>query len=272
MAEMEQRGDIHSFFVRLSMRSPKDAVPVKMSSFQKALHNLSTDPRYAGEGSDFETNRKMVALSDCMSDMAVSSGLAAMQLLTSSERIFTDLIVATATEELYAEHPMKVILRTWEPRLNHRFEFRAFVSGGELTAISQYNHYCYFPEVVQRKQEVLDLIQGFWYAKVRERVPVPDYVVDFAVLDPVDGRSEVVVIELNPFESTTGGALFDWRADKETLTHGPFSFRVHEAPLETINDYVEYAMEEIASSDSAEVVDWRPKTDAHPAVKRCAMM
>lgn len=254
------------FFVRLSMRSPKDASPVNPSRFQEVLQTLIADPRY-GEGTSFDTNRKMVAVSDCMSDLAVSSGLDAMWLLTSSERIFTDLLVATATEELYAKHPMKVIVRAWEDRVDQRFEFRGFVSGGELTAISQYNHYCYFPEVVQRKDELRELLHSFWSAQVRDRVPLPDYIVDFAVLD---GSSEVVVIELNPFATTTGGALYDWKADREVLTQGPLSFRVHESPLTTIDHYVEYIMEEMKESEP-QAVDWRlPETPSR--VPACTMM
>ena len=39
---------------------------------------------------------------------------------------------------------------------------------------------------------------------------------------------EVVVLELNPFDKWTSGALFDWDTDKEIL-HGdsPFEFRLH---------------------------------------------
>lgn len=39
---------------------------------------------------------------------------------------------------------------------------------------------------------------------------------------------QVVVIELNPFDKWTSGALFDWEIDKEIL-HGnsPFEFRLH---------------------------------------------
>jgi len=265
------------FFVRLSSRSPKDAAPVRLSQFQDALRQVEADPEYsAGVGASFDVNRKMVALSDCMSDMAVTTGLGAMTLLTSSERTFGDLITATATEELYAAHPMKVILRVWEERLDHRMEFRAFVCAGELTAMSQYNHYCYFPEVVRRKGELLEVLRSFWDEEVRQRVPLPNYVVDFAVMEPAGSASQVAVVELNPFETTTGGALYDWSADADLLRNGPLGLRVHEAPLDAIAQYVDYCIEEISSGEKAaadKLVDWRPKeADPPRAGRRCMIM
>jgi hypothetical protein len=37
-------------------------------------------------------------------------------------------------------------------------------------------------------------------------------------------------VELNSFESWTGGCLFSWGEDRETLLNGPLQFRLVEQP------------------------------------------
>lgn len=103
------------YFVRLSTRSPKDAVRVRPEDYHRALAAVDADEAYGGDpraGPDAAaaaaTNRRMVAFSDCMSALAVSSGIQAMRLLTASERVFCDLLTATASAELYAAHPIQV--------------------------------------------------------------------------------------------------------------------------------------------------------------------
>jgi len=275
-AARSKLGGSAEFFVRLSVRSPKDAVGVTPEEYEDALRRVEADEAYAGAGAEHETNRRMVALSDCQAGLAVASGRAAMRLLTSSERIFVDLITATDTEELYNTHPVNVVLRVWEKRLNHRMEFRAFVSKGRLTAISQYNHDCYFPEVARRKEDIRVLLVSYWESEVKARVPLADYIVDFAVLGLLEDR-RVAVVELNPFATTTGPALFNWRVDADVLAQGPLAFRVHEAPLAQIAELVEYSVGEVYSPSEdnagADEVAWSPRS-AEPSQegRRCSVM
>ena len=61
---------------------------------------------------------------------------------------------------------MKVAIRRWGPRLRQEYEFRAFVHAGALTAISQYNPYCFYPEQVADHDELLSTLERYW----RERL------------------------------------------------------------------------------------------------------
>lgn len=163
----------------------------------------------------------------------------------------------TATYANIDEFPIHVVLRKWEPLLDPEFEFRGFVHNKQLTALSQYNHYAYFPEIVERKEELQEAITSYWEASVRAKVEAPSYVVDFAVL--TDGR--VCVVELNPFAKTTGGALFSWKGDEAVLHNGPFEFRVHEKPVSDMEEFFQYCLEQ-ACEDVDESSQETPPTPA----------
>ena len=174
-----------------------------------------------------------------MPGLRVTTGKAAMELLLNSERVFTDLLEATEAAEVY---DTQIIVRQWDSRVEDSFEFRGFVHDNQLTAISQYNHYVYLPEVVCRAEALRNLMTEYWANSVRPRLTqVRNYVIDFAVLHgralprATDGPDDssasdvddddtkapsVLVIELNPFQSTTGPALFHWKRDADILAHG----------------------------------------------------
>ena len=80
-----------------------------------------------------------------------------------------------------------------------QFEFRGFVSGGKLNAITQYFTCCYFPELVARKASIenrvatQDVFSSFFqeelaaqlrefHLKVRDLIQAEHYVIDFLVL------------------------------------------------------------------------------------------
>lgn len=102
----------------------------------------------------------------------------------------------------------QIAIREWSPLLQQEYEFRGFVHKSELNAVCQYNHYCIYPEQIQQKHSLLAKIKTFWSTHVRDLLtPAYDsYVVDFAIL--TDGT--VAVIELNPFDHATGGAMYHW--------------------------------------------------------------
>ena len=136
--------------------------------------------------------------------------------------------------------------------------------------------------MVRRRGELQTLIHEYWVREVRHRVPVPSYVVDFAVMDPAtpdtkraDARPttttglqhstspevsclptggkplQIVVVELNPFAPSTGGALFDWRVDSDALRRGPLTLRVHEAPVPGLDVMVDHCVAEALSGSKA---------------------
>lgn len=103
-----------------------------------------------------------------------------------------------------------------------------FVNGDKLRGISQYNHYCYFPFL----NSLGDVILKSCLSKFGEiRKPLSeagynDYIVDFAMVPKKQSFSErkqgnleweCIVIELNPFETSTGAGLFSWSKDRDLL-------------------------------------------------------
>jgi hypothetical protein len=135
------------------------------------------------------------------------------------------------------EWTTRVSVRAWDERLQEAFEFRCFVHQGVLVAMSQYNHYCVYPEVLKVKEEVHALVTAFCTDEVLPRLSeVPafkeGYIVDVGVVfqssssaststiakpSSSSSSSSCVVIELNPYKESTGAALFDWSRDSELL-------------------------------------------------------
>jgi hypothetical protein len=79
---------------------------------------------------------------------------------------------------------------------------------------------------VDNKHKFSDLIQDFFKNKIKDKVKLENYIIDFAI---VEGRGEedrkVVVIELNPWKHTTDSCLFSWFKDADQLHNGPLEFR-----------------------------------------------
>lgn len=73
-------------------------------------------------------------------------------------------------------------------------EFRGFVCKQKFNALSQYFHFCYWPELVQQKEEIARRVTEFWETRVKHRVKHTSYTIDFAVL-----QDRIYVIEINPF-------------------------------------------------------------------------
>lgn len=108
-------------------------------------------------------------------------------------------------------------------------EFRGFVHKGELNAVSQYFADSYFPSLASNKDQILARIKSYYeeFKKVAlPKLKFDSFSIDFAVT-----KSEVKVVELNPFSRTTGSCLFDWSKDKEIIENGPLEIRVVEKPL-----------------------------------------
>ena len=49
-------------------------------------------------------------------------------------------------------------------------EFRGFVKGGRLCALSQYNHLCFFPELLERRDAIERRVRTFFEDHIRERL------------------------------------------------------------------------------------------------------
>ena len=232
------------YFVRLSTRSPKDgAMPTREAFEEEAARRQGQDEP---DDLDADVNCKMRAFFEVgFQSLRVHDADGAMQLLLASERVHRDLydvLLAGSLEE------MKVAIRRWEPLLRQEYEFRAFVKAGQLTAISQYNPYCFFPEQVAAHDELIATLEGFWSTRVADLLAplYEDYVIDLALL----ANGDCCVVELNPFEPQTGGGLFVWEnpEDLALLERGPLTLRLAKAPPPRMQTTLEVFVSELPRS------------------------
>ena len=104
----------------------------------------------AAETEAAAANQLMLAYSGAqLKSLCVQTGREAMCLLLSSERVYTDLLLALTCAESDPEDQWATFLalRDWDETLQHDREFRCFISNGRMTAISQYNHYIWSPDL-----------------------------------------------------------------------------------------------------------------------------
>lgn len=271
----DAQGPTPPCFAKTSSRSPKDAAVASRRLRQLYLNRLGLSDHSAakfesgsgdGKGSAIHPplpsiNARLVALLQAGTEMlAMADAGEVLQTMGCSERIATDMRLALEHPQRFEEH---IVLRQWVP-LDVGLEFRGFVCGGRLTALSQYNHLARFAHVERLYPALAIAIREFFASHIRDTLaPVLDsYVIDFAVVlkedkderagaaggeeeladDDGDGDvdpgadaasadasariAKIWVIEVNPFLETTDGALFSWQRDRDVIEgRRPFEFR-----------------------------------------------
>eukprot|EP00041_Stephanoeca_diplocostata_P027437 m.753962 g.753962 ORF g.753962 m.753962 type:complete len:588 (+) comp23175_c0_seq4:179-1942(+) len=240
------------YFVRLTSRSPKDAAVVTKDQFTKQFEHLkSVEPN-----SD-HTNLQLRAYFEASAQaQRVTNADGALSLLLASERVYCDLLEACAAFRKVG-WTTQIAIREWSPRLRQEYEFRGFVHKSEFNAVCQYNHYCIYPLQYIHRHTLLAKLRSFWCTRVRDVLqPAFDsYVVDFAILS--DGT--VTVVELNPFDSATGGAMYHWGIpeDRRVLENGPLSeLRMATTPLNGADDMLDYLRSTLVDSDDDRHICW----------------
>ncbi|KNC52293.1 uncharacterized protein AMSG_01120 [Thecamonas trahens ATCC 50062] len=172
------------FFVRLSTRSPKDAVTSQDGTAKDAL--------------------------------AVTRAREALALIGRSMRCYSDLQAHLKFRALPNLPAMNLILREWVD-MPFDYEFRCFVASGALTAISQYACFDVVPEL--HDTATLDAIRDAiveLHTSLDPLLSLDSYVFD-VVWMPDTGS--VSLIEINPFgaELSSGACLFSWTRDRALL-------------------------------------------------------
>jgi hypothetical protein len=202
-------------FMRLCGRSPKDGEPLDrttvLQKYQSELDSLTA------AGLSLTGNTKMVAISRT-STLRVRSGRDAMSLLLTSERVYSDMLDWVR----YGE-PEQICLRQWNDDLTLEYEFRVFVYDNKITAISQYDHYTYFPSLPALKERIQAGLQAAW-AEAHALIGSASYVVDIGYFPTKD---TFTVIEFSPFLPCTGASLFNWTRDIDVMEGRlPMEFRI----------------------------------------------
>ena len=239
----------HGAFVRCSARSPKDGTPLTPSTLLHlySLHLSRLSPSLSTPSppsSPDLSNLRLIAYTNAqLLSLRCPTPSHALHLLTTSERVFSDLLTAVraaadadagsdAGKEGGEGWRTTVSVREWDPHVDPALEFRCFVHRQQLTAISQYDYHCQFP-VLQDAAVVTALkltIARYWADRVRPllQASYSSYVLDVIVQRGRGGREGgegeegqggwgVRVVELNPFDAATGASLFQWGVDDGVL-------------------------------------------------------
>lgn len=207
-------------FVRLSTRSPKDAVclldAAEAAGLRRELAQLPSD----GDANELLAH----FFHRSNSSLRVSTGHEALKLLACSERVFVDLLTELeAVESAGRAWGMRCCVRRWDGRVRDDFEFRGFVRGGRLVALSQYNTFVHLRHLHDRRAALLAKMERFFSVELEHRLAaagIKSCVLDLACLEGASDSS-VLVVELNPANTATGAAMFSWTEDALLLSTGP---------------------------------------------------
>ena len=218
--KIDEIGATTGFFIKTSSRSPKDAP----SACEKLL-DLYRNRIKEKDDRSFDAKLDSLFWASCQC-LKVFTAIDAINLLSSSDRIRTDMFVALSPDLAYRWN-QNLVLRKWvdiEPDM----EFRGFVHKNKFTALCQYNHQMLSRRLVRDKLKIQEIILAFWEENIKPRLAgqVDDYIVDFALTG--DDFATCWVVELNPFLSSTSPNLFSWTKDIRVLCDGPFEFRIRE--------------------------------------------
>jgi len=236
----ELRQKVNGVFLRLSSRSPKDSVihlDRMHEMFLKELEWVKSHEIEAGEESS-DLNQKLHALYRASTYvMSLENAEQGLEMCLKSHRIQGDLERYVGEEDSSGEmkETFNVILREFHFFHVH-LEFRGFIYNRELTALTQYNHTCYFPTLKKEKESICELICA-QFEPIRDKIPNEHYVIDFVLTGETSDEYKMYIIEINPFGEFAGSGLFSWTEDKQVLTgRAEFEFRIIEKESTTLDD------------------------------------
>jgi hypothetical protein len=201
--------------LKLGSRSAKDVTFTHPRTF--ALYRTSLDEaKISGSVPRFQRLELLYrAQIDCL---CCSSLQEALELFCQSTRVLFDL-------ELDLLDPVNLHTtlecRPWLSNASLESEWRVFVRGGQIVAISQYFTDLYFPRLVGQANHVKDAILKVWNSDIREpivkRLGLKNCVVDF-----ICDLEKCLVLEVNQWARSTGSGLFSWdELEREQYSEEP---------------------------------------------------
>ncbi|CAF0830003.1 unnamed protein product [Didymodactylos carnosus] len=236
-----------SAFIKLSVRSPKDAVFCLLSTREIIRERIAASVA-AGCSEINELNEDVSAIKwAAWRGLRVSSGAQAIQLLLRSDRVYVDILQhelflqtqPSTSKEENATFNLNVIVREFFEGFHPNWEYRGFVSGGIRTGLTAYNPWILDPQQLANKDRILELISSVWTQVESKIIKISDYSIDFAVA-PTCMDGQCWVIEVNAFlPPLAGSGLFSMQSpvDRNIIKNGPFEFRMRDTAVSE-NDFV----------------------------------
>ena len=214
---------------RLTGRSGKDMQYYDNEKIYKEyLKNLEENcKKYNKDKNDI--NMKYISILGITDRFKVNNGKDVLNVLLTSYRLHSDL-----NDWLKHGGKEQIVLRKWDNRLSPDKEFRCFVRNNELKAICQDDRFALFPDLIKSKQLYEKLINDFFNTKVKPLMKIPNYIVDFCILD----NSEVKLIEFSPFLLCTSARLFRWNINTDEMLNGNGKLTVREEEYKELNMFV----------------------------------
>ena len=165
-------------FVKTSSRSPKDS-PSSSTKFKHLYATFLSESNPSARNS--ENEQIFCLLRAAFQSLRVSSGSEAIDMCLKSERIYQDMLLALTMSHRFREN---FVIRRFR-HIDVDMEFRAFVFGGRLTAVCQYNHLIHSERLCKEKDSIVQLIRAYFDNEVSKRLTdagfLANYVIDFAV-------------------------------------------------------------------------------------------
>jgi hypothetical protein len=217
-------------FIKLSVRSPKDAVFNLQSTYDKIsqaiLHPSTTGSPLLLDDPHLLHENILLLKKISYENLCVRNGQEALQLLTRSNRIYLDLLQA----ELFSQRPtgpspgsppidINLHLVEYFSGFDPNYEFRGFCSNGKMTSLSIYNPWIYDPILLVNKEKIFRMIVDLW-KKIALLYPGKDYCLDFAFNSDL---TQLYLIEINAFlPPLAGSGLFNFYSpeDRNIILYG----------------------------------------------------
>ncbi|XP_074277706.1 uncharacterized protein LOC141601330 [Silene latifolia] len=146
-------------------------------------------------------------------------------LLRSSDSLVHDLCHAYDScndKTLSRPSHFYLALRKWYPSLRPDMEFRCFVRDQQLLGISQREVTGFYPTLLDKKNELKELIEDFFFDNIQERFKSNNYTLDVYVTN----EKTVKLIDFNPWAAFTLPLLFSWEELEQSQVAEDVEFRI----------------------------------------------
>jgi hypothetical protein len=121
------------------------------------------------------------------------------------------------------DYELELVLKQWVSLWYPSMEFRCFIHGNSLLAISQRNHTQYFSHLISDMHDwIAPLLVEFWESTVRDIIQHPPLQLSDYVLDVyMDSKRRVWIVDFNPWSSKTDALLWTWPELKQLSSEHP---------------------------------------------------
>lgn len=171
-------GDSDSVFVKTSSRSAKDA-PMAQSRFKGLYEDLLAQE--VEEQRSVENTQIACLLRAAFYAMRVHSASQVLDMVMRSERIYQDMLLALQFKERFREN---FVVRSFVD-MDVDMEFRGFVFGGNLVALSQYNYLIHSRRLCELKDSLGERVRQFYDSTVKPKLQASqfeeNFIIDFGI-------------------------------------------------------------------------------------------